>query len=60
LYFIYSKYSILRRVIILPVHNIYCTSENSPIFSTYELTLDADCTEDYEIHTCNPVSYKWF
>jgi len=50
----------LRRVIILLVHNIYCISENSPIFSTYELALEADCTEVYEIHTCSPVFYKWF
>ena len=42
------------------MHNIYHTLENSHSLSTYELALEADCTEVYEIHRCKPVYYKWF
>jgi hypothetical protein len=42
------------------MHNIYQTLENSHSLSTYELVLEADCTEGYEIHRCNLGYYKWF
>lgn len=58
--YINFKYFILKCVIILLIHNIYHTSENSHSLSTYELALEADCTAGYEIHTGNSIYYKWF
>jgi len=58
--YINFKYFILKCVTILFIHNIYHTLENSHSLSTYELALEADCTEGYEIHRYNPVYYKWF
>ena len=42
--------------IIYNVHNIL---ENSHMLSTHKLILAAECTEDYNIHRCNPLYYKW-
>jgi hypothetical protein len=53
--YINFKYFILKCVTILLIHNIYHTLENSHSLSTYELALEADCTESCEIHTYNPV-----
>ena len=35
------------------IHNVHNTLQNSYILSTHKLVLAAECTEDYEIHTCN-------
>lgn len=58
--YINFKYFILKCVIILLIHNIYHTLANSHSLSTYELALEADCTEGYEMYRCKPIYYKRF
>ena len=41
------------------IHNVYNTLENSHILSTHKLVLAAERTEDYKIHSCNPLYYEW-
>jgi len=52
-----SQYNTFKYIWI--IHNVHNTLENSHILSTHKLVLAAECTENCEIHKCNPLYYKW-